>query len=60
VKKSRKRRKFELNLKKQSQFISVQCFAFSVLRQDEEREFEKTKPICPGTSLRKVFYKREL
>ena len=30
---------------KQSQFISVQCSAFSGERQDEEKEFEKTKPI---------------
>ena len=32
-------------LKKQSQFISVQRSAFSGQRQDEEKEFEKTKPI---------------
>ncbi|MGB2861928.1 MAG: hypothetical protein WBC05_01255 [Sedimentisphaerales bacterium] len=30
---------------KQSQFISVQCSAFSGQRQEEEKEFEKTKPI---------------
>ena len=48
------------NKANQSQFISVQCFVFSygVLtdsgqRQDEEKGFEKTKPIsrfrrCPG------------
>jgi len=35
----------EHDLKKQSQFISVQCSAFSGQRQDEEKEFEKTKPI---------------
>jgi hypothetical protein len=33
-------------LKKQSQFISVLCSAFSGQRQDEEKEFEKTNPIC--------------
>ena len=31
--------------KKQSQFIIVQCSAFSGQHQDEEKEFEKTKPI---------------
>jgi len=29
----------------QDRFISVQCSAFSGLRQDEERALEKTKPI---------------
>jgi hypothetical protein len=31
--------------KKQSQFVSVRCSAFSGQRQDQEKEFEKTKPI---------------
>ena len=38
--------KFDLKNAKQSQFISVQCSAFSGQRQDEKKEFEKTKPIC--------------
>jgi hypothetical protein len=32
-------------LKKQSQLIVVLCSAFSGQRQDEEKGFEKTKPI---------------
>ena len=33
------------NKANQSQFISVQCSAFSGQRQDEEKVFEKTKPM---------------
>jgi hypothetical protein len=29
----------------QSQFVSVQCSAFSVQRQNKEKVFEKTNPI---------------
>jgi len=36
----------ECDLKKQSQSIIVQCSAFSGQRQDEKKEFEKTKPIA--------------
>ncbi len=32
-------------LKKQSQFIRVQCSVFCGQRQNEEKELEKTKPI---------------
>jgi len=35
---------------KQSHFISVQCSAFSGQHQDEEKEFEKTKPILYFTA----------
>jgi hypothetical protein len=36
----------ETSLKKQSQIISVHCSAFGGQRQDEEKELEKTKPMC--------------
>jgi len=42
LKAARKQSQFKA---KQSQFISVQCSAFSVQRQDEEKQFEKTNPI---------------
>ena len=40
------------NKPNQSQLISVQCSAYSVQRQEEEKEFEKTNPIYGRAKLR--------